>query len=55
MIDVTSLRIGIDIGGTFTDFVTYSPDSGNVLQALDEAQVVALVELLRHKNTQSAA
>jgi N-methylhydantoinase A len=27
---MTSLRIGIDIGGTFTDFVVFSPDSGNV-------------------------
>ena len=27
---MTSLRIGIDIGGTFTDFVIFSPDSGNV-------------------------
>jgi N-methylhydantoinase A/oxoprolinase/acetone carboxylase beta subunit len=30
MIDVTSLRIGIDIGGMFTDFVIFSSDSGNV-------------------------
>jgi N-methylhydantoinase A len=24
------LRIGIDIGGTFTDFVIYNPDNGRI-------------------------
>jgi hypothetical protein len=46
---MTSLRIGID--GTYTYFVTFSPDSGSVFQALDGTQVETLVESLRRKDT----
>ena len=30
MVHDSALRIGIDIGGTFTDFVIFNPETGNL-------------------------
>jgi len=59
---MTSLRIGIDIGGTFTDFVTFSAESGDVetfkLLSTPRDPAVAVLQglerILARHGTQSA-